>query len=246
MGDERSPSGGGVRWGGGRQRTNDRAHKVEAREGAWCGRTGFAVEGAVEEEDARGVWGGGGDCASDVAEEQDGHKTGVQAADAVDYGLGGVDGGDDLGVGGRADLVAIGVDVPEALDAGGELQLVRLAEVNVLDSEGGKGAWEMRRLFSVVGVGGFVFGFGLEGGGRSRVRRRGVFRWEGSGRGEAGVRDLVLAGDDGAVFEAGGDVVGKVRVYARDHWQRQPCFPQQASDMLPWMLSGTPVMLRNR
>lgn len=93
--------------------------EINRREGL-RGRAGFPVEGAVEDEDFV-AGGAGGDCLADAAEDEGGDEGGVEGADAVDDGLGVAEGVEDAGVGGGPDLLAVGVYVPDAGDAGGEV-----------------------------------------------------------------------------------------------------------------------------
>lgn len=149
----------------------------------------LAVEAAVEDEDleARAA-AGPGDGGAHALQDEGGHDGGVEAADAVDEGFGAGDGLEGLGVGRGPHLLAVGVDVPEALDAGGQGRLGGFGEVDVGLAEGGQGTGEVGVFDRGVGEGVVV----VEGG---RL---------------AGVADGVLARDDAAVGEAGGDVVRKV------------------------------------
>ena len=97
---------------------------------------------------------------ADAFQDQRRHDGRVQRADAVDDGLGGVQRGEDGGVGREPDLLAEGVDVPQPLDSGGEVLLVGFGEGDVLLAQGGEGAGEVCVFDAVV-----VFDF-VQGGGR--------------------------------------------------------------------------------
>lgn len=76
----------------------------------------------------------GDDVLARAAEDEGWDDGGVQGADAVDDGLGVTQGLEHAGVGGWADFLAIGVDVPNAGDASGEVLVVCFGELNVLVS----------------------------------------------------------------------------------------------------------------
>lgn len=131
---------------------------------------------------------------ADAAEDEGGEEGGVKGADAVDDGVGGTQGLEDLWVCGWAHFLAVGVDVPDPGDAGREGFLCCFGEGNLGLAEDGKGVGGVG-VFDGGGVGAEMWVLavgGLEGGGA------------------AGVADGVLAGDGGAVDEAGGDVVAEV------------------------------------
>lgn len=73
---------------------------------------GFAVERAVQEEDLDA--GTAGDGVADTAQDEGGRDGGVQAADAVDDGFGGVDGREHGWVGDGEHFLPVRVDVPDA------------------------------------------------------------------------------------------------------------------------------------
>lgn len=104
--------------------------------------------------------GGVGNGFSDAFEDEGGDQRGIQRAYAVDDCLCVFESGDNRGVGREADFLAIGVDVPEALDAGGEVVFVCFGEVDVLFAEGGEGAGEVGVFDGVVALGVFVGGWG--------------------------------------------------------------------------------------
>lgn len=115
-------------------------------------------------------------------------------------------------------MLTVGVYVSDCIDTGGKVFVVALffGKGNVLFAEGGEGAGKVCVL---DGVGAFYFisrvGIGVVG----RVWGRGCgscgdgggsLRGGGYGCRVSRVGDCVLSGDDGAVFEDGGDVVGEV------------------------------------
>lgn len=63
----------------------------------------------------------GGDGLADAAEDEGGDEGSVEGADAVDDGLGVAEGFEDARVSGGPDLLAVGVYVPDAGDAGGQV-----------------------------------------------------------------------------------------------------------------------------
>ena len=166
----------------------DRGNKVRGRKAPR-----LAVEATVQDQDfeARAV--GASDRRADALQYERRDDGGVEAADAVDQGFGGMDGLEDLGVRRRPHLLAVRVDVPEALDARGERLLGGFGEVDVGLTEGRQGAGEIG-VFDrdVVEV--------CQGVGVVDVESRRL----------AGVTDGVLAGDDAAVREAGGYVVREI------------------------------------
>lgn len=202
----------------------DSFHEINRREGL-RGRACFPIQGAIQDEDFM-AGRGGSDRLADAAEDEGGDERGVERPNTVDDSLGVAEGVEDAGVSRGPDLLAVGVDVPDAGDAGGEVLVSggRFAEVEVFVAEGGEGAGEVVVFVGdgVGGVGGFVFGgcvlevggaaavaVGEEEAGASAARARlegGSLAWVGDG---------VLADDDGAVGEGGGDVVGEVGV---DGW----------------------------
>ena len=135
-----------------------------------------------------------------ATQDQARHNRRVQAADAVDDRLGFPDHAHDLRVRRRVDLLPVRVDVPDALDPRGQLLLVRLGEQDVRLPQQGQRAGE-------IGV------LGLHVVCRSDALRRHPVRQRGR---RAGVRDGVLARDDGPVREAGADVVAEVGVDGGD------------------------------
>lgn len=154
----------------------------------------LAVEAAIQDQDLEAGTAGAGDGGADALQDKGRDEGGVEAADAVDEGFGAVDGVEDFRVGRGPHLLAVRVDVPEALDARGEGLFGALGEVDVGLAEGREGAGE-------VGV--------LDGGVVVEVRER-VGVVDVQRRRLARVADGVLARDDAAVREAGRDVVREV------------------------------------
>lgn len=115
-------------------------------------------------------------------------------------------------------FLAVGVDVPDAVDGGGEGLVGGFGEVELGFAQGGEGAGEGGVFDGVGGGGGLMMGWrsrsfgGVEQGSRWVVIVVDDVAGSGcrEGGGCAGVTDGVLAGDDGAVFQSGGDVVGEI------------------------------------
>ena len=184
-----------------RARLGDGSDEVQRRAGRRRGPR-LAVERGVQDQDLvpdLRVREGG----ADALQHQGGHDGGVQRADAVDDRLGRVQRGEDGGVGREPDLLAEGVDVPQALDPSRQFLLVGFGEGDVLLAQGGEGAGEVCVFDAVV-----VFDL-VQGGGRGG--EGGV-----QGGGVRGVGDGVLACDGGAVGQADGDVVREACVDGRE------------------------------
>lgn len=102
---------------------------------------------------------------------------------------------DYFGIRRRADLLPVGIDVPNPLDARGQVFLFGFGEGDVLLAQSGKGPWP-------VGIFDLVVRFNFVGdccGGRKSCRL-------------AGMGDGVLADDGGPVSESGGDMVREIGV----------------------------------
>ena len=180
-----------------RARLRNRSDEVERRVRRRR-RARLAVERGVENQDlisdlrvCEGV--------ADAFQDQGRYDGSVQRADAVDDRLCVGEGIEYCGVGREPDLLAVRVDVPEALDAGGEVFFVCLGEGDVLLAQRGERAGEVGVFDAVV-----FFNF-IEGGGRGG--KGGI-----QGGGVRGVGDGILACYGGAVGQADGDVVREVSV----------------------------------
>ena len=93
---------------------------------------------------------------SHAAQDQRRDERRVEGADAVDDGLRITDGFEDAGIGRWSDFLAVGVDVPDAGDAGGEILVFGFGELDVFVAQGGQRAW-----WVVVFVGVRVGGVGI-------------------------------------------------------------------------------------
>lgn len=140
-------------------RAGDGLDEIDGREGLGGG-SRLAVQRAVEDQDLvpRGA---GDDGLADAAEDQGRDDGRVERADAVDDGLGVAEGFEDARVRWGPDLLAVGVDVPDAGDAGGEVLGAGLAEGDVLVAERGEGAREVVLLVGVRGGGAVFFAFAI-------------------------------------------------------------------------------------
>ena len=110
---------------------SDRSDKIRGREAAR-----LAVEASVQDQDFVLLRAGTSDRGADALQDERRDDGRVEAADAVDDGFGDGDGVEDFGVGRGPHFLAVGVDVPEALDARGEGLLGAFGEVDVGLAEG--------------------------------------------------------------------------------------------------------------
>lgn len=184
-------------------------HKVVAGEGVARG-AGFTIRGAVEDQDLVSDV-RAGDGLAHALEDQVGDERGEERADAVDDGVCAADGLEHARVCRDADLLAVGVDVPDAGDARRQVFLVLLGEGDGGPAQRGQAAGEICVLNGVVLVQVVV----RRERRRDDPRARAGTRQRHRGRWRAGMRNVVLARDDGAVGQARGNVVRKVGVERR-------------------------------
>lgn len=88
---------------------------------------------------------------ADPAQNHRRDDTRVQTANAIHDDVAFVERGEDLGVGHGPDFVSIGVDVPDAIDACGQVLLVVLGEGGVVAAQHGQGTGQVG-VFDAVEV----------------------------------------------------------------------------------------------
>lgn len=91
----------------------------------------------------------GSDGLADATKNNGWDDGGVQGSNAIYDSLGVMEGFNDAGVSRGLDFLAVGIDVPDAGDAGGEVLGVRFAEGDVLVAESGEEAWGVVVVFEV-------------------------------------------------------------------------------------------------